>query len=131
MSDDPKKVCRDLNELRPDFRFVLLCALQDANDWGLDCGVEFRVIETYRPQARQNYLYSLGRSRPGGKVTWTRRSRHTDRLAADVVPMMNRRIMWKRKDLFDKWGEFAEKQGLRWGGRFGTYDGAHVEWKEG
>jgi peptidoglycan L-alanyl-D-glutamate endopeptidase CwlK len=68
-------------------------------------GVNHLVVETYRPQERQNYLYCQGRtvaecvskginqafaeaySNPKtGKVTWTLNSVHKSRKAVDVVP---------------------------------------------
>ena len=68
-------------------------------------GVNPLVVETYRPQERQNYLYCQGRtvaectakginqsfataysSPKAGKVTWTLNSVHKSRKAVDVVP---------------------------------------------
>lgn len=68
-------------------------------------GVNPLVIETYRPQERQNYLYCQGRTvaecvakginqafataycnPKAGKVTWTLNSVHKSRKAVDVVP---------------------------------------------
>jgi peptidoglycan LD-endopeptidase CwlK len=114
---------RDLNELDPAFLYQLEPALREARAVGLDP----LVIETYRPQSRQDELYAQGRTEPGRKVTWTKNSKHTLRLAADVVPRVNGQIAWNRRDLFDRWGEIAEKHGLVWGGRFSNYDGAHVQ----
>jgi len=102
---------------------MLYEALEAARAAGLDP----IVIETYRTQKRQNYLYAQGRTRPGNKVTWTKNSKHIKRLAADVCPRVNGKIAWDRKDLFDRWGEIAETAGLSWGGRFRNYDGAHVQ----
>ena len=48
-------------------------------------GVEVSVVETYRPQARQDALHAQGRSTPGQVVTWTRNSRHTQGRAVDVM----------------------------------------------
>jgi hypothetical protein len=52
-------------------------------------GLEFTVAEVYRSQARQDQLYKQGRRGiPGERVvTWTRTSRHTERLAMDVYPV--------------------------------------------
>lgn len=49
----------------------------------------FKVCEVYRPQERQNWLYSIGRTRLplSQRVTWTLTSHHTMRLAADVEPV--------------------------------------------
>lgn len=48
-------------------------------------GVQVSVVETYRPQARQDALHAQGRSAPGQVVTWTRNSRHTQGRAVDVM----------------------------------------------
>jgi hypothetical protein len=47
-------------------------------------GHDVRVVEGYRSPERQAHLYQQGRSRPGDIATWTRRSWHTDGLAADL-----------------------------------------------
>lgn len=116
-------ICRDISELRKDFQVLLANALQDARKKGL----EPVVIETHRTQARQNHLYSLGRSTEGSKVTWTKNSKHTERIAADVCPSKDGIIDWMWKEGFDEWGKIAKAHGLKWGGDFSTYDGAHVE----
>ena len=40
-------------------------------------GIDIFVTEYHRSQARQDWLYEQGRSRPGKVVTWTRSSNHT------------------------------------------------------
>lgn len=74
--------CRDIEELNPLCQILLNKALIDikAN------GINPLVVETYRSQVRQNYLYSLGRTVKGTKVTWTQVSIHTKRNAIDLVP---------------------------------------------
>jgi len=118
---DPTVACRDLNQLDLRFRAILVAALAEATAAGLDPV----VIETYRSQARQDYLYEQGRTRPGDKVTWTRSSKHKTRLAADVCPRVNGKIDWNAQDLFNAWGAIATKNGLVWGGSWG--DGPHVQ----
>lgn len=114
---------KDLAELDPKFRSQIEAALAEAAGDGLDPV----VIETYRPQERQDELYAQGRTKPGNKVTWTRHSKHTLRLAADVCPRVSGVIAWNSRELFDAWGAIAEKHGLIWGGHFKNYDGAHVQ----
>lgn len=61
-----------------------------AEKWLTTCfneGKEFRVLEVYRSQERQNELYAQGRWKPGNIVTWTLYSNHTQRLAADIYPL--------------------------------------------
>lgn len=124
---NPLDVCRDLDALDSEFREKLEMVLADADRAGLAP----RVIETYRSQARQDYLYAAGRTRPGSIVTRAKISRHTSRRAADVCPTVGGEIVWSRTDLFEALGKIAESHGLVWGGRFqGFFDGAHLEMPE-
>ena len=43
------------------------------------------VVETFRPQERQDTLYAKGRTTPGVRVTWTQNSRHTAGRAVDLA----------------------------------------------
>jgi peptidoglycan L-alanyl-D-glutamate endopeptidase CwlK len=84
-------------------------------------GVNPLVVETYRPQERQNYLYCQGRgvaectakgiskafamkncNTKVGKVTWTLNSEHKSRKAVDIVPqrLVNGKMtaIWNTKD---------------------------------
>jgi len=74
--------CRDIEELNPLCQILLNKALGDIKA----SGINPLIVETYRSQVRQNYLYSLGRTVKGTKVTWTQVSIHTKRNAVDVVP---------------------------------------------
>ena len=93
--------CSDTKELNKIVRAMLELALSDIKSQG----VNPLVVETYRPQERQNYLYCQGRtiaeatakginrtfaeaycSPKAGKVTWTLNSVHKGRKAVDVVP---------------------------------------------
>jgi peptidoglycan L-alanyl-D-glutamate endopeptidase CwlK len=63
----------------------LVCA--DMNDW---CKVHWpghhsTMSEGFRTQARQDWLYAQGRTRPGDIVTWTHNSDHSTGMAADIV----------------------------------------------
>lgn len=85
------------------------------------------ITETYRSQARQNYLYEQGRTRPGQVVTWTRNSNHISRRAWDIAVAPPR-------NLYDistpsKVGAIAKKLGITWGGYWpvGQYDAPHFE----
>lgn len=53
----------------------------------LALGLEFQITESFRSQKRQDQLYSQGRTKPGNIVTWTRRSKHTERVAMDLYPL--------------------------------------------
>lgn len=74
--------CRDIEELNPLCQILLNKALIDIKA----SGINPLIVETYRSQVRQNYLYSLGRTVKGTKVTWTQVSIHTKRNAIDLVP---------------------------------------------
>ena len=50
-------------------------------------GFRVQVIETFRTAARQDYLYSQGRSIPGDIVTQTRDSAHEYGVAFDLMPL--------------------------------------------
>lgn len=109
--------CRDTNELNVLVKTMLDLALEDIKNQG----VNPLIVETYRSQERQNYLYCQGRSidecvikgiirgfavkyyNPKvGKVTWTLNSEHKGRKAIDLVPQ--RKIdgkmtaIWNAKD---------------------------------
>ena len=107
---DITKACRDINELSSVAKKACNLFLKECND----AGINIFITETYRSQARQNYLYEQGRSRPGQKVTWTKSSNHTGRMAWDIA-------VTPPKDLYDiktleKAGAIAKKLGIEWGG---------------
>jgi len=109
--------CNDIGQLNRLVRVMLDLALTDIKSHG----VNPLVVETYRPQERQNYLYCQGRTiaectqkginksfaeaycNPGaGKVTWTLNSVHKSRKAIDVVPQRKvdskMAAIWNTKD---------------------------------
>ena len=78
-----------------------------------ESGLSFIVTTTYRPQLKQDALYSQGRATldivnmmrkkanlapitkdQNFKVTWTRKSRHTDREAFDIAILKDGKITW-------------------------------------
>ena len=107
---DITKSCRDINELSSVAKKACTLFLEECKK----AGVDIFITETYRSQARQNYLYEQGRSRPGQKVTWTKSSNHTGRMAWDIA-------VNPPKNLYDeatlkKAGAIAKKLGIEWGG---------------
>lgn len=68
--------------LNPDFRTRLGRVITRMHD---EFGKDVRLVEGYRTQSRQDFLYDQGRTRPGEVVTWTKSSKHTLGLAADVT----------------------------------------------
>ena len=112
-----KTTCRDLNELNKLVKTMLELAIADIKKQGANP----LVVETYRSQERQNYLYCQGRTvaecvakgikkdfatkycnPKTNKVTWTLSSIHRDRKAVDVVPQrkVNGKMtaIWNVKD---------------------------------
>jgi hypothetical protein len=88
---------KDLNELNPEFRKKVDLFLKEVWD-------KIRVTEWYRSQERQNWLHDQGRKRKGKIVTWTRSSKHTQRIAIDIC------FRWKNPYPNDvnKWKEIAK-----------------------
>lgn len=90
--------CRDISKLNPLCQILLNKAIKEIKA----VGINPLVVETYRSQARQNYLYSLGRTIAGTKVTWTQVSIHTKRNAVDLVPQRKvngeMTAIWNSKD---------------------------------
>jgi peptidoglycan L-alanyl-D-glutamate endopeptidase CwlK len=109
--------CNDIRELNKLVKAMLELALKDIRKQG----VNPLVVETYRAQQRQNYLYCQGRTiaeatakginksfaeaycnTKAGKVTWTLNSVHKSRKAVDVVPQrsINGKMtaIWNTKD---------------------------------
>lgn len=101
--------CRDINELKAVAQQACRLFMEVCKKSGLD----IFITETYRSQARQNYLYEQGRTRPGIKITWTRNSRHTSRLAWDIAA--NGPELYDKK-ILKKAGEIARQIGITWGG---------------
>ena len=107
--------------------------------------IDVLIYCTYRSKEEQNALYSQGRTAPGPKVTWTKKSKHnvTDANgrpsaeAWDCVPMVNGKCAWNAKEIYLQLAAIASAiGGLRWGGDFngdgvpferGEYDSPHFE----
>ena len=124
MAVDVTKTCRDVAELAPVAQTACRLFFQEC----AKAGVNVFVTETYRSQARQNYLYEQGRTRPGQIVTWTRSSNHSGRLAWDIA-------VCSPLGLYDKAvllraGAIASKLGITWGGDWkANIDRPHFEVK--
>ena len=96
-------------------------------------GLPVLITETYRSQARQDYLYAQGRTKAGKVVTWTRNSRHTGRMAWDICKNVKGQE-YADAAFFAKCGAIAKRLGITWGGTWDTPDQPHFEvtkdWKE-
>lgn len=86
------------------------------------------ITETYRSQERQDYLYAQGRTRPGNKVTWAKKSRHTLRYAWDIACSPPYALY--DTELIKKAGQVAQSLGIEWGGTWKEQDTCHFEVKE-
>ena len=122
MADETTQ-CRDISELTPAAQRACRLFLERCAQRGL---IVF-ITETYRSQERQDYLYSLGRTRSGSKVTWTRNSRHTSRRAWDIAcrggTLYNAVVL-------AQCGAVAAELGITWGGTWKTPDTPHFEVSE-
>ncbi|WP_320940046.1 M15 family metallopeptidase [Lysinibacillus capsici] len=116
--------CRDLSELTSAAQTACRLLFQECFKAGI---VDIFITETYRSQARQNYLYEQGRTRPGQVVTWTRNSNHTSRRAWDIAVAPPRNLY--DISTLSKVGVIAKKLGIEWGGYWetGKYDAPHFE----
>lgn len=124
MSTSITTTCRDLSELTAAAQTACRLLFQEC----FKAGIDFVFItETYRSQARQNYLYEQGRTRPGQVVTWTRNSNHTSRRAWDIAVAPPRNLY--DISTLGKVGAIAKRLGITWGGYWpvGQYDAPHFE----
>ncbi|UED78350.1 M15 family metallopeptidase [Lysinibacillus sp. CD3-6] len=117
--------CRNLGELLPVAQTACRVLFQQCYKAGIK---DIFITETYRSQARQNYLYQQGRTRPGKIVTWTLSSNHTSRLAWDIAVAPPKPLY--DVDTLTKVGAIARKLGITWGGDWARrIDRPHFEVK--
>ena len=83
-------------------------------------GHAVRVIETVRSQSRQDALFAQGRTAPGPVVTWTRNSKHSKGLAADLMVDGQ----WQNPEGYAHLADVAKREGLR---TLGARDPGHLE----
>lgn len=114
--------CRDISELTENAQIACNLFMAECKKQGLNV----LITETYRSQARQDYLYAQGRTRAGKKVTWTKNSRHTSRRAWDICKNVKGQE-YSDTLFFKKCGEIAKKIGIIWGGDWNTPDTPHFE----
>lgn len=116
------KACRDISALSPVAQRACRAFLRKCEKEGLPV----LITETYRSQARQDYLYAQGRTRAGKIVTWTRNSRHTGRMAWDICKNVKGQE-YADAAFFAKCGAIAKRLGITWGGTWDTPDKPHFE----
>lgn len=103
-------------------------------------GIDVIITCTYRSQEEQDELWERGRSKPGEKVTWTKHSKHTERVAMDFAIVKNGKASWDIKADFNKndiadyteVGTLAEEIGWQWGIiiKDKRSDICHLQWNE-
>lgn len=112
-------ICKDIKKLNPLCQILLEKAIEELKK----NNVKPLIVETYRAQSRQDYLYAQGRTRPGKKVTWTKNSIHTKKNAVDIIPQeeKNGRLsaVWDTKNKkYDKiiytMGKYGFEAGANW-----------------
>ena len=125
MATDVTTTCRDIDELKPLARKAIILFFQEC----FKAGVHIFVTETFRSQARQNYLYAQGRTRKGSIVTWTTSSRHTSAMAWDIgAATVNGNTNIYNATVLNKAGAIARKLGITWGGDWkNNIDRPHFE----
>ncbi len=117
------KICRDISALLSNAQVACNTFLAECKSAGLNV----KITETYRSQARQNELYAQGRTTSGNIVTWTKNSRHTSRLAWDICQNIKGKEYDTSTGFFDKCGKIATSLGITWGGSWKTPDRPHFE----
>lgn len=118
---DIKTACRDISELKPIAQIA-------CNEFLASCkknNLDIFITETYRPQERQNYLYSQGRTQKGNIVTWTLKSNHTGRMAWDIACSPPNNLY--DVNILRKAGEIAKNLKITWGGTWKSPDMPHFE----
>ncbi|MGX9354917.1 M15 family metallopeptidase [Roseobacteraceae bacterium S113] len=113
---DPSALRRDtdMGHLHPVFRDRLERVLVRLAEEELP----FRVFEGFRSAERQDYLWTLGRTRPGTRVTWSRPwgTRQHYGLGADLVLFEDGRWSWNdtgdKAALWEQMHAIAREEGL-------------------
>jgi peptidoglycan L-alanyl-D-glutamate endopeptidase CwlK len=102
-----------------------------------DCPIDFGIPKDggFRTTERQEYLYSIGRTRElsRGVVTWTKQSYHMSGKAFDVYAYVGNKASWKQEHLqviaehLKKvaWDKFCVR--LKWGFDMWGKDSAHFQ----
>ncbi|HIU48904.1 MAG TPA: M15 family metallopeptidase [Candidatus Avimonoglobus intestinipullorum] len=119
---DVTATIRDISALTPQAQEACRLFLK----YCTDAGLAVRITETYRSQARQEYLYEQGRTRPGAVVTWTKNSRHTARRAWDICKNVKGEE-YSDPAFFKSCGAIAAQLDITWGGTWKTPDTPHFE----
>lgn len=115
---DTASPINDLEAVTPELRARVQRVIERMKS---EYGHEVTVVESARSQARQDFLFEQGRTRPGQVVTWTRDSAHTRGEAVDVVVDGS----WDNAAGFARLQRIANEEGLH---TLGMKDPGHLEW---
>lgn len=107
----------DTDALNPEFRTRLNRVITRMHD---ELGYDVELVEGFRPQSRQNFLFEQGRTRPGDVVTWTKSSKHTLGIAADLKIDGS----YDNPEAYQQLAQIAAQEGLR---TLGSRDPGHIE----
>ncbi len=114
---DPRTPDRSLDRVDPELRTRLERVV---DRMAREHGHDVEVVEGFRTDARQSWLFGQGRERPGPVVTWTQNSRHESGRAVDV------RIdgSWDNPEAYRRLQTIAQEEGLA---TLGPRDPGHLE----
>lgn len=119
--DTIKQANRDIKSLQPIAQKACELFLNECKKKN----IPIFITETHRSQARQDYLYEQGRTRPGQIVTWTRSSNHTGGYAWDIAVNPPHELYDTK--IIAKAGEVAKELGVEWGGTWEEQDTPHFQ----
>jgi hypothetical protein len=129
---DLDKPNRDLDLLAPKFRAAVQAAIAECATREMPV----KVVEGFRSNARQAWLYAQGRTRPGGIVTNAPNgltSWHGYGLAVDVIHSTKAyRPFGENRAQNEKWfadvAKVFKAHGCNWGGDWTKPDTPHMQW---
>lgn len=122
---DVTKRCEDIKELVSYLQPYTTKLIEECKKQGIN----IKITETYRSQARQDYLYAQGRTRAGNIVTNAKTSVHSSRKAFDVC--INVKGQEYDDKLLKQVGKIGVSLGLEWGGNWSTFkDSPHFQMLE-
>lgn len=121
MADTITQANRDIAALQPVAQEACKLFLEECEKRG----IAIFITETHRSQARQDYLYEQGRTRPGNIVTWTRNSNHTGGMAWDIAVSPPNKLY--DATIIAKAGQVAKDLGIEWGGTWKEQDTPHFQ----
>lgn len=115
---------------KPKIDWGLLPEVQAKADLLIDMcqmvGYDIRITQGYRSQSEQNEKYAQGRTKPGLIVTWTLKSKHTERRAFDYC-FVGKEPYPKDTGQYKKIADIGKSIGLTPGYYFKPKDKVHFQ----